>query len=346
MRYVTRTLGSWTRFFAAAAAAVACGGVTDIDFQGYPEADSGAGAGAGGSGGSAAGPAGGTGGVGGSTGGVGGNTGGSGNVAGGTGGAAVVCGGQQCETPSLPIGQIDSCCVGDKCGVSSSLLGNQCIEQNQAGTPDSSCPPQTIQGFTLQGCCKPSGMCGVLDTFIGLGCVDPSQFGGPPSVPCGGAGTGGTAGTGGAGTGGRPAPAARVRHRRGTGGAGTGGSAGGPGTSCGTTNPAVCAAGAEKCCVLNPGADYCTATATACSCAGAPNCTTLPVTCDGPEDCPGQICCATFSFPQNRYVSVQCENTCTGQTKREVCHPGQVCLNPNHTCSASSGLPSNLNRCN
>ena len=126
--------------------------------------------------------------------------------------------------------------------------------------------------------------------------------------------------------------------------AGSGGTAGNAGTTCGITNPDVCNTG-EKCCVLDPGLDYCAATNTPCACT-SPNCDTLPVTCDGPEDCPGQICCGTFSFQQNRYTSVKCENSCGGPNKREICHPGQICMNPNQTCSQSPGLPSNLNRCN
>jgi hypothetical protein len=43
---------------------------------------------------------------------------------------------------------------------------------------------------------------------------------------------------------------------------------------------------------------------------------------------------------------VKCENSCGGPNKREICHPGQICMNPNQTCSQSNGLPSNLNRCN
>jgi hypothetical protein len=343
----------------AIAAAAACGGSTDIDFTGD---DAGAGNTAGtnvtggaagststgGAAGSATGGAGGiaTGGTGGiSTGGSGnaGGDGGSGNI-GGTGGAGgsggvVVCGGVECPPPSVPIGQVDSCCVGDKCGITSSFLGSQCIELNQPGQPDPSCPPQSIQGFTLPGCCKPNGMCGVMDSFIGLGCVDPGPFTGQPPIPCGG-GTGGAGGSGGAGGAG------------GTGGvvvdAGTGGSGGSPvdgGTpgqkTCGITNPDICASN-ETCCVLDPGLDYCSASQCACT---QPGCDITTVSCDGPEDCPGQICCGTYSFQQQIYTTLSCKNTCTANNEREICHPGQQCTNPNETCSNSPALPSYLYRC-
>lgn len=132
-------------------------------------------------------------GVGGSsgTGGQGGSTGGAGGTGGGTGGSAgspsIQCGSETCTPPSgLPV-QIDACCVDNtKCGISSSILGGECIEQNQAGTLTTDCPDQSLQGIELKGCCKPNNVCGVMDTFLGLGCVDPSQFTGGTPVPCGG----------------------------------------------------------------------------------------------------------------------------------------------------------------
>ena len=43
--------------------------------------------------------------------------------------------------------------------------------------------PLSVQGFTLQGCCRPDGLCGAMDTFLGLGCVNPADFGLPPGPP-------------------------------------------------------------------------------------------------------------------------------------------------------------------
>jgi hypothetical protein len=313
-------------------AAQGCGGSTDIDFTGPTAADAGTTGGTGG--GSAGSVSGGSAGVG-NSGGV-----GPGGTAGiGPGGTGAVGGGScgPCATPPpSPVGTVTSCCVGDKCGISIDLLGDQCIEQGQPGKPDPTCPTQNIQGFPLQGCCKPNNMCGVQDPLFGLGCVDPSEFGGPAGPPCGGGGTGGgTGGVGGGGTGGV-----------GTGGVGTGGVGGSKPfeKTCGTSNPDVCTA-SEKCCVLDPGLDHCAPTNQQCACT-SPNCETINVECDGPEDCPGQICCAVFSFQQNQYTNLRCQNTCSGSSQREVCHPGQKCLNPNHTCGQSPSLPSNLNRCN
>lgn len=345
----------------AISAAAACGGSTDIDFAGD---DAGAGNAAGSTvtGGSAGSTS--TGGASGSVstggtagagvGGAGGiATGGSGNVAGdggsgnvgGTGGGGgsggVVCGGQVCPPPQVPIGQAESCCVGDKCGITSSFLGGQCIELNQPGQLDPTCPEQSIQGFTLPGCCKPNGFCGVMDSFIGLGCVDPSPFTGQQPIPCGG-GTGGAGGAGGSG---------------GAGGAGATGGAGGSGGSvvdggsdagtpgqktCGVTNPDICSSN-ENCCVLDPGLDYCSATQCACN---QPGCDITTVSCDGPEDCPGQICCGTYSFQQQQYTTLACKSTCGATNEREICHPGgPPCSNPNETCSSSPSLPPYLFRC-
>jgi hypothetical protein len=306
--------------------AVGCGGVTDIGFQGYDSGVSGSGGsattgGAGGStttGGTGGGITdGGTGGI--ADGGAGGtvNTGGSGNASG-------LCGGVVC--PDAPFPQVESCCTNDKCGFSSSFIGGQCIEANQPGKPDASCPDMSMQGFTLPGCCKPNGMCGVQDTFIGLGCVDPSQFGGPPSQPCGSvvidAGTGGTGGTGG------------VPNDSGV-GVGT--------VNCGSNNnPGTCNTG-EKCCVLAPGLDYCESPSATCQCTNG-NCNITEVTCDGNEDCgSGQMCCGIISG--NSYAKTVCQSSCNGTTEREICHPGGTCVTPNTTCSHPQALPQYIWRC-
>ncbi len=336
---------------------VGCGGVTDIGFQGSDASVGGTGgSGAtGGSGGTITGGTGGgiTDGGMGNMGGVAGTSGGggTGNVAGtgasgGTG--PVVCGGKVCPPPSVPIGQVDSCCAGSKCGISSSMIGvGTCIELGQAGKLDPTCPPQSIQGLTLQGCCKPTGMCGVMDTFIGVGCVDPTQFGVGTPTKCGGTGTGGTGGVGGTG---------------GIGGTGTGGTggitdAGVGGTSsdggiagevyCDTLPSVLVCAANQNCCLLNPGAEYCTPKGTACACTGT-NCDATTVSCDGPEDCSGgQVCCGTFSQQANAYTSLQCKSTCGGQWEREICKPnGGKCTNGAQTCSQSSFLPNHIWRCN
>ncbi|MEB2312333.1 MAG: hypothetical protein OZ921_00735 [Sorangiineae bacterium] len=73
-----------------------------------------------------------------------------------------------------------ACCTSeDACGLSVSVLASAgCQARNQPGTPDESCPAQSIQNFlTFQGCCRPDHTCGLQDTILGLGCVDPAAFG-------------------------------------------------------------------------------------------------------------------------------------------------------------------------
>ncbi|MCA9627766.1 MAG: hypothetical protein KC766_08875 [Myxococcales bacterium] len=196
-------------------AAAACGGATDIDYQGPDAGDTGgvgadggtAGAGAqggsdsvggsganggdGGNGGSAgAGAAGAGGSPGGNGGGAGTGQGGGGNggvagtAQGGSGGSTMIMCNDPGDCPPAPGGlpvQVDACCTPQgTCGVSSSLIGGgQCIEGGQPGQPSTECMDFSQGGFTLKGCCRPDGTCGILDTFLGLGCVDPSQFGAP-----------------------------------------------------------------------------------------------------------------------------------------------------------------------
>ena len=176
---------------------LACGASTDIEYTGQGTATGGGGTSSGGtsSGGTSSGgtSSGGTSSGGTSSGGTSsGGTSSGGGAPGGTGGGgapggsggATVCGGKTCKIPTPPFGQLTGCCAGAKCGASFSLLGPQCIELNQAGKPNPTCPNGQVGGISLAGCCKPNGKCGVQDTFIGFGCVDPEVLGGGPSPKC------------------------------------------------------------------------------------------------------------------------------------------------------------------
>jgi|RhiMethySRZTD1v2_1073278.scaffolds.fasta_scaffold03141_11 hypothetical protein len=104
---------------------------------------------------------------------------------GGTGGGS--CEVASCPQPRLPLAQ--TCCTTDKnCGFVFQLLGPDCVEGNQAGVTDPSCPQVQLPGIplALPGCCRDDGRCGAMDSFIGFGCVDPSQFGQPRGQRCGG----------------------------------------------------------------------------------------------------------------------------------------------------------------
>ncbi len=77
------------------------------------------------------------------------------------------------------------CSAAGVCGVQLSLFpGSQCIERNQPGERDASCPDLNLGGIQALGCCRPNAECGYLDTALGLGCVDPSQLGQPNASTC------------------------------------------------------------------------------------------------------------------------------------------------------------------
>ena len=80
----------------------------------------------------------------------------------------------------------------------------------------------------------------------------------------------------------------------------------------------------------------------------------VEVVCDGPEDCPGQVCCGrSRSKPQVssiQYDRFVCLDSCAGAADPsgnyfEMCHPGARCSNPAHRCLGSYFLPDFLHRC-
>ncbi|HEX3594230.1 MAG TPA: hypothetical protein VHU80_03985 [Polyangiaceae bacterium] len=88
-----------------------------------------------------------------------------------------VCGKSRCTDRQVDVAGgtfIGSACCRDfdrsACGL---VLGPVCLELNQPGNPDDSCPgvPNTPIG-DLPGCCRPGGKCGLLDTTVGFGCTD------------------------------------------------------------------------------------------------------------------------------------------------------------------------------
>jgi|RhiMethySRZTD1v2_1073278.scaffolds.fasta_scaffold04454_12 hypothetical protein len=83
--------------------------------------------------------------------------------------------GQNCELATClvpPRGTGTACCTEDgKCGFSLPAFGMGCIEANQPGNFDPSCPSLEFSNLRLQGCCRPDGHCGVHEPFLPLGCV-------------------------------------------------------------------------------------------------------------------------------------------------------------------------------
>lgn len=156
-----------------------------------------------------------------------------------------------------------------------------------------------------------------------------SSTGASGASSTGGSNTGGNGGSAAGGSGGSGAG--------GSGGSGAGGSGGSdPGAGvvqCGTSQCKV--AGGGTCCVSQQGFDcitsqYCPAYPPA-----------APITCDGPEDCPGQVCCGTIMQygGQSFYSRVRCQSNCGQQDERVFCGNHQNAC-PNGTqCQNSQLLP-------
>lgn len=107
----------------------------------------------------------------------------------------VMCGSKMCDPPAgggmLPLG---ACCLPDNsCGgfpdlsalgmglpmmtaPTSGDAGTGCIDV-AAGTPDPSCPGQSVMGMSLAGCCSKAGFCAVDLSIGGLGCNPLSPLG-------------------------------------------------------------------------------------------------------------------------------------------------------------------------
>lgn len=122
-----------------------------------------------------------------------GNTGGAGNT-GNTGN----CDPSQCESASILGQPLAACCPpgGGGCGLDVSPTAQYtgitgCIERDQPGKQDPSCPSESIEtgyGAPLQlsGCCRPTGECGYLVNIPmapSFGCVDPAQANNGQPVP-------------------------------------------------------------------------------------------------------------------------------------------------------------------
>jgi hypothetical protein len=187
--------------------------------------------------------------------------------------------------------------------------------------------------------------------LLAIGCgddSDPDSSGSAGSAGSAGAASGGTAGGG--GTGGGTSGSAGVQAGGGSGTAGSSsggasgsaGSGGGSGTSgssgsssvgsveCGSTS---CPVPAELCCALYNQPHICISPGESCF----PG---VDVACDGPEDCPGQICCGKlFIQGQNKsYELMSCESSCTGKDRREICGSSGTCTTDG-SCGPSDLLP-------
>jgi hypothetical protein len=146
---------------------------------------------------------------------------------------------------------------------------------------------------------------------------------GGSSTGSGGSSTGGTGATGGSGSGATD------------GGAGTNPTGGAGGTAniqCGTSQ-SQCSGPSQYCCDNYNEPDECLASGATCVYG-------VVVECDGPEDCAGQVCCATlFIRGQARAVdNIRCAADCSGNDDRVVCGSSDSCPT-GQTCGTSEILP-------
>jgi hypothetical protein len=72
----------------------------------------------------------------------------------------------------------------------------------------------------------------------------------------------------------------------------------------------------------------------------------ITITCNGPEDCLGNICCATFDFNTNTYQDISCQPSCDGQDNIVVCSETNPTVCPNGTsCQQSMALGTGYHIC-
>jgi hypothetical protein len=184
--------------------------------------------------------------------------------------------------------------------------------------------------------------CWLVMVVAAAGCGS-DESGPPRSV-----GDGGSAGSG-ASTGGTS----------GTAGGGAAGSGGvlrppNPRTDIGPPDGVICdlqpgvnstCATSEKCCRRFPfGTTSCEPAASLCDC---PECNgdVEDVGCDGPEDCPDQLCCAFTenAGPTKEFGRLACAESCQGAGEFVVCKDPRDCLTEGAECSSAS--ISNIRRC-
>ncbi|HYO93622.1 MAG TPA: hypothetical protein VER33_03875 [Polyangiaceae bacterium] len=108
-----------------------------------------------------------------------------------------------------------------------------------------------------------------------------------------------------------------------------------------TSGTATCSPG-QKCCIRFPWDDNaCIAASEPCA---VPNHSVTELACDGPEDCPMQLCCAFDTAAGNiEFERVACAASCQANSQAVVCKDARDCLDAEASCSQSSH--SSFDRC-
>jgi hypothetical protein len=109
-----------------------------------------------------------------------------------------------------------------------------------------------------------------------------------------------------------------------------------PTVSC---NNAPCNAG-EVCCYLifEAGQDFCSAPG---SCPGDDG--WIELSCNGPDDCPNQVCCGTFN--NQSWVDVSCQDSCNGGNELLMCEGDASVCELNTVCQPSQLLGGGYSYC-
>jgi hypothetical protein len=86
------------------------------------------------------------------------------------------CGRKRCTNHPTVIAGLTlngyACCYDARRSACGAIELDNCIELDQPGRPESSCPMVTYPPLgVLPGCCTPDGTCGSLETNVGVGCV-------------------------------------------------------------------------------------------------------------------------------------------------------------------------------
>ncbi|HVU05717.1 MAG TPA: hypothetical protein VHE30_28405 [Polyangiaceae bacterium] len=113
---------------------------------------------------------------------------GGGAVDGGDGGGLLFCANSPCKDFTGFGTNLTACCAGETgqyCGLDTTPIGGPgCLELNQPGSPDATCPDLTQDGVLHKGCCLDrSSTCGLQFAVPGgpsFGCADLVPFGGTP----------------------------------------------------------------------------------------------------------------------------------------------------------------------
>lgn len=120
------------------------------------------------------------------------------------------------------------------------------------------------------------------------------------------------------------------------GGAGGAGGVGGAGGSGGTPGAGTVACGTQTC-DIGTGQVCCYQLFQNLGCKQAAACGTIKFACDGPEDCPGQICCGTKLYG-NVIHTTACQNNCSG-TQVVFCGGSPGVCSTGTTCQPYATVP-------